>query len=217
MMRTLAIERQAGRPLRVLCIGCHSDDIEIGCGGAVLRIGEEYAPCAFHWAVIGACAPRDAEARRAASCFAGPQLAGALIQGFRDGYMPWEAARIKEFFEAELKPLDPDLIFTHQRGDAHQDHRTISELTWNTFRDHLILEYEIPKYDGDMGRPNLFLPLGRESCMRKVDLLLECFASQRSKRWFEESTFLGLMRLRGMESNAPSGYAEAFYCHKLLL
>jgi len=216
-MLDLVLKRPQRAAAQILCIGAHCDDIEIGCGGAVLRIRREYAPCAIHWAVLSACGPRDAEARRGAASFAGAELAGPLIQGFRDGFMPYDGAAIKDFFEAQLKPLDPDLVFTHQRNDAHQDHRTISELTWNTFRDHLILEYEIPKYDGDMGRPNLFLPLEQETCRRKVELLLECFGSQRPKRWFDESTFLGLMRLRGMESNAPSGYAEAFYCRKLLI
>ena len=130
--------------------------------------------------------------------------------------MPFIGGEVKAVFE-ELKPISPDLIFTHHRKDAHQDHRLISELTWNTFRDHFILEYEIPKYDGDLGQPNLFLPVGFEVCEQKVRYLMDAFESQRSKRWFQPETFLSLMRLRGMECNAPSGYAEAFYCRKLSL
>lgn len=131
--------------------------------------------------------------------------------------MPYVGAEVKTVFEKELKRLSPDLIFTHNDQDAHQDHRLISELTWNTFRDHLILEYEIPKYDGDMGPPSVFVPLEKETCQSKVRHIMDAFQSQRSKRWFEEETFLSLMRLRGMECNAPSGYAEAFYCRKMLL
>jgi LmbE family N-acetylglucosaminyl deacetylase len=124
---------------------------------------------------------------------------------------------VKAVFEEELKQISPDLIFTHNGKDAHQDHRLISELTWNTFRDHLILEYEIPKYDGDLGQPSVFVPLKAEVSQTKVRYIMDAFQSQRNKRWFEESTFLSLMRLRGMECNAPSGYAEGFYCRKLLL
>jgi len=130
--------------------------------------------------------------------------------------MPFAGTEVKAVFE-EMKPISPDLIFTHNRNDAHQDHRLIAELTWNTFRDHLILEYEIPKYDGDLGQPSVFLPLDSEVSERKVRYIMDTFESQRSKRWFQPETFRGLMRLRGMECNAPSGYAEAFYSRKLVL
>ena len=113
--------------------------------------------------------------------------------------------------------VSPDLILTHWHGDAHQDHRLVSELTWNTFRDHLVIEYEIPKYDGDLGRPNVFVPLERPVCEEKLNLLFAAFESQRAKRWFDRDTFLGLMRLRGMESNSPSGYAEGFHARKLVV
>ncbi len=210
------LEGGTQQALKILCLGCHSDDIEIGCGGAVLRLAEQYPNCEFHWVVFNAVGPREAEARHAAGLFAGPRLRGPHLHQFRDGFMPFVGAEVKAIFEG-LKVVSPDLIFTHYRHDAHQDHRLISELTWNTFRNHLVLEYEIPKYDGDLGQPSVFVPLQSEICQKKVRNLLDAFQSQRSKHWFEESTFLSLMRLRGMECNAPSGYAEAFYCRKLVL
>jgi LmbE family N-acetylglucosaminyl deacetylase len=204
-------------PLEILCLGCHSDDIEIGCGGFILRLAQEYPDCRFHWVVFSALGVRKAEAERSAGLFVPPgRLASLTLRSFPDAFMPFVGAEVKEAFEA-LKPVAPDLVFTHHRQDAHQDHRLIAELTWNTFRDHLILEYEIPKYDGDLGQPNVFVPLDPEQYQRKVDHILEAFASQRMKRWFQPETFLSLMRLRGMECNAPSGYAEAFYCRKAVL
>ena len=159
-----------------------------------------------------------AEAQRAASLFAGSaKLVGPSVKAFPDGFMPVVSGEVKAFFEELKQTVSPDLIFTHNRKDAHQDHRLIAELTWNTFRDHLILEYEIPKYDGDMGQPSVFVPLQAELCQKKVRYLMDAFQSQQTKRWFQEDTFLSLMRLRGMECNAPSGYAEAFYCRKVVL
>lgn len=217
-MRCLSLPGDAATPLNVLCLGAHSDDIEIGCGGSVLRLGEQYPGCAFHWVVFSALGERETEARRAASLFAGPStLKGPLLKSFPDGFMPFNGAEIKTVFEDLKQTVSPDLIFTHNRNDAHQDHRLISELTWNTFRDHLILEYEIPKYDGDLGRPSFFVPLSAEHCAKKVRYLMEAFPSQHCRRWFREDTFSSLMRLRGMECNAPSGYAEAFYCRKVVL
>jgi LmbE family N-acetylglucosaminyl deacetylase len=157
------------------------------------------------------------EAQRAAELFAGSRLKGPLLKTFQDGFMPYVGAEVKAVFEEELKQISPSLIFTHNGKDAHQDHRLIAELTWNTFRDHLILEYEVPKYDGDMGRPSVFVPLESEVCQKKIRYLMDAFQSQRAKPWFREDTFLSLMRLRGIECNAPSGYAEAFYCRKLVL
>ena len=203
--------------LKILCLGSHSDDIEIGCGGTILRLVDQYPGCEFHWVVFNAIGVRDAEARRAAQLFAGSHLKGSLLKTFQDGFMPYVGDEVKAIFEKDLKPLAPDLIFTHNRNDAHQDHRLIAELTWNTFRDHLILEYEIPKYDGDLGQPGVFVPLDSEVCEKKVRYLMDAFESQRTKRWFEPGTFLSLMRMRGMECNAPSGYAEAFYCRKLVM
>jgi LmbE family N-acetylglucosaminyl deacetylase len=216
-MISCRLETDPNRSLNILCLGSHSDDIEIGCGGAILQLARQYPSCRFHWAVFTAAGVRESEARRAAESFAGDRLGTAIFKGFRDGFLPFEGSDVKAVFESDLKPIAPDLIFTHYGHDAHQDHRLISELTWNTFRNHLILEYEIPKYDGDLGRPGVFVPLDPEICDTKVRLLLESFESQRSKHWFQESTFKSLMRLRGMESNAPSGYAEAFYGRKLVL
>jgi LmbE family N-acetylglucosaminyl deacetylase len=207
-----------GRVFQVLCVGAHSDDIEIGCGGTILRLAEEYPRCIFHWVVFSATEVREAEAQRAATLFAGStRLKGPVLKRFTDGFMPFMGAEIKTVFEELKRAVSPDLIFSPSRKDAHQDHRLIGELTWNTFRDHLIMEYEIPKYDGDLGQPSLFVPLAPEQYRKKVDQLMAAFPSQHSKRWFQPETFLSLMRLRGMECNAPSGYAEAFYCRKLVL
>ena len=217
-MMHLSLNEAASKPLTILCLGCHADDIEIGCGGTVLRLGEQYPHCVFHWVVFSAHGIREAEANRAAALFVdSSRLRGPLLKNFRDGFMPFEGAEIKDAFEDLKSAISPDLIFTHNRQDAHQDHRLIAELTWNTFRDHFILEYEIPKFDGDLGRPNVFVPLDSELCRKKIRYIIDAFGSQRSKRWFQEDTFLSLMRLRGMECNAPSGHAEAFYCRKLVL
>jgi LmbE family N-acetylglucosaminyl deacetylase len=216
-MIRLRLDIEPKRPLNVLCLGCHSDDIEIGCGGTILRLAETYPECRFHWAVFSAIGVRKDEARQGAELFAGPKVKTLLLKTFQDGFMPYLGAAVKEVFEKELKEIQPDLIFTHYGKDAHQDHRLISELTWNTFRDHLILEYEIPKYDGDLGRPDVFVPLDLNICKTKVDSIIETFQSQRSKLWFEENTFRSLMRLRGMECNATSGYAEAFFGRKILI
>jgi LmbE family N-acetylglucosaminyl deacetylase len=205
------------RAPHILCLGCHSDDIEIGCGGTILRLCKQYPECSFSWVVFSATEERESEARRAAELFAGSRLRLALFKTFQDGFMPYIGAEVKAVFEQELKRLQPDLVFTHYGCDAHQDHRLISQLTWNTFRDHLILEYEIPKWDGDLGQPNFFVPLESSGYEKKISYILDIFQSQSSKRWFEEQTFLALMRLRGMECNAPSGYAEAFYCRKLVI
>jgi LmbE family N-acetylglucosaminyl deacetylase len=167
--------------------------------------------------VFSALGVRTAEAETGAALFAGTKIAnGPVLKRFQDGFMPFVGAEVKATFE-ELKSIAPDLIFTHNLNDAHQDHRLIAELTWNTFRDHLILEYEVPKYDGDMGRPGLFVPLESKVCDKKICYLMQAFQSQHTKRWFRQDTFLALLRLRGIECNAPSGYAEAFYCRKIVL
>lgn len=215
-MMPLRLNADPPGPLKILCLGCHSDDIEIGCGGTILRLADMYPQCEIHWVVFSAIGDRQAEAQCGAQRFAGTHLRGPRLLSFRDGYMPFVGAEVKDVFE-ELKTVAPDVIFTQSRKDAHQDHRLIAELTWNTFRDHLILEYEIPKYDGDMGRPGVFIPLSTDVCQRKVDLIVDTFKSQNDKHWFERETFMSLMRLRGMECNAPSGYAEAFYGRKLML
>jgi LmbE family N-acetylglucosaminyl deacetylase len=216
-MLSLNLPSDAASALKVLCLGAHSDDIEIGCGGTILRLAGQYPNAVFQWVVFSAVGVRAAEAKRSAELFAGKTaLRGPLLKGFQDGFMPFVGSEVKATFE-ELKATSPDLIFTHNRHDAHQDHRLLAELTWNTFRDHFILEYEIPKYDGDLGQPNLFVPLESELCDKKVRYILETFQSQQNKRWFRQDTFFSLMRLRGMECNAPSGYAEAFHIRKVTI
>jgi len=201
----------------ILCLGAHSDDIEIGCGGTLLRLAESHPDCQVVWVVFSSGKPRRQEALLSARQFLSKvQRKTVIVKSFRASYFPYAGARIKEFFEILKKRWNPDIIFTHYRQDLHQDHRTISELTWNTFRNHLILEYEIPKYDGDLGSPNFFVHLDEAHCRMKSRLLIESFKSQRSKPWFTEDVFLGLLRLRGMESNASARYAEAFYCRKMV-
>jgi len=205
------------RQLTVLCFGAHSDDIEIGCGATLLQLSRSDAKPRFCWAVLSANGARQTEARRAAQLFTDGCESEVYLKEFRDGYLPYEGGAVKDFFEEIKSRINPDLIFTHWQGDAHQDHRLVSELTWNTFRNHLILEYEIPKFDGDLGRPNTFVPLEEWAVRQKVSSLVTIFESQQMKPWFRDDTFLGLMRLRGMESNAASGYAEAFYTRKMVI
>jgi len=206
-------------PIRhVLCLGAHCDDLEIGCGGTVLTLTERTDPPAFTWVVFSSDATREAEALRGAEALlrraSGSRI---IIKKFRDGFLPYEGSLVKEAFEELKGEVSPDLILTHYRDDLHQDHRLISELTWNTFRDHLILEYEIPKWDGDLGAPNVFVPLDEFLCRRKIETILTNFPSQAGKRWFSEELFRSLLRVRGMECNAPSNYAEAFYGKKLIV
>lgn len=209
----LSVPKRA--PLRVLCIGAHSDDIEIGCGGLILSLLKLRHNVSVDWVVFSAPPGRDREARKSALMFLkGASQRRITLLGFRDGFFPYDGAAIKTEFE-KLKPVTPDLVLTHYRDDRHQDHRVLSDLTWNTFRDHLVLEYEIPKFDGDLGSPNFFFPLDKATCQRKVRMLEASFGSQRDKHWFSAETFMGLMRLRGMECRAPRGYAEAFYARKL--
>ena len=201
----------------VLCLGAHSDDIEIGCGATLLQLKKRYSGIKFHWVVFSAGGVRGREAKRAAELFTSGCDSTVILKEYRDGFLPYTGTDVKGFFE-ELKGLvEPDLIFTHWGKDAHQDHRLVSELTWNTFRNHMILEYEIPKYDGDLGRPNVFVPIEEPFHRTKVDYLFEAFETQAQKRWFDRETFLGLMRIRGMECNAASGYAEAFHARKIVL
>lgn len=205
-------------PLRVLCLGAHADDIEIGCGGTVLQLASARRQAVFHWVVFSGEGEREQEARRGARLFLGTACQyEVMVKRFRDGFFPYVGGEIKEYFEELKSEVSPDVIFTHYRADRHQDHRVISELTWNTFRDHFILEYEIPKYDGDLGSPNCYMPLDEATCRRKTEYLVAAFTSQRGKRWFSADTFRGLLRMRGIEAGAPAGYAEAFYAHKLVL
>jgi len=203
---------------RLLCLGAHSDDIEIGCGGTIIAILERYENVIVHWLVFSSNEERAREALASAGVFlAGARHQEVSIKGFRDGFFPFQGEQIKEEFEAVKQRFSPDLVLTHYRDDRHQDHRLISDLTWNTFRNHLILEYEIPKYDGDIGSPNFFVPLEESICSRKIRYILESFGSQRQKQWFDEQTFSAILRLRGMEANSPTHYAEAFYCRKVIL
>jgi LmbE family N-acetylglucosaminyl deacetylase len=201
----------------VLCLGAHADDIEIGCGGTVLKLLKEQPGLKFVWVVFSAEGRRAREARVSARAFlkgAGEQK--IVIRNFRDGFFPFEGREIKQFFERLKRTVRPDLIFTHYRDDRHQDHRLLSDLAWNTFRDHVILEYEIPKYDGDLGTPNLYVPLDRAIYVRKTERICDFFQTQSNKDWFSADTFLSLMRLRGMECAAKSKLAEGFYCRKLI-
>jgi LmbE family N-acetylglucosaminyl deacetylase len=210
-----ALSPDPAQPLRVLFVGAHSDDIEIGCGGTVLRLAREYPRLEVQWVVFSADEVRAEEARRGAALFLrGVARAEVLIYAFRDGFFPAQLEAIKERFEA-LKAFDPQLIFTHARADRHQDHRVLSDLAWNTWRSQTILEYEIPKYDGDLGQPNLYVRLEPEVLERKIEYLMQAFATQRSKHWFDPETFRALPRLRGMES--ATRYAEAFYARKVVI
>ncbi len=216
-MRGLDFALGSTAPLRLLCVGAHSDDIEIGCGGFILELLNGRRPVDVDWVVFSADGVREKEARRSAALFLkGARSQRVIVKSFQDGFFPYEPA-IKQVFEELKGGPAPDLVLTHYRDDRHQDHRVLSDLVWNTYRDHLILEYEIPKYDGDLGSPNFFVPLDRRTCDRKITLLQRAFGTQRGKHWFDPSTFLGLMRLRGMESRAASGYAEGFYARKFVL
>jgi LmbE family N-acetylglucosaminyl deacetylase len=212
----LTFKAPAGRPLRVLCLGAHSDDIEIGCGGTVLQLAAGGAE--IHWAVFSGTPPRAAEAWRSARRFLGRGAEQRLaLHSFRDGFFPAQFGEVKEACEAAAGRVRPDVVFTHYRDDRHQDHRVLSDLAWNTFRRHVVLEYEIPKWDGDLGRPSLYVPLSAAEARKKVRILMEVFASQRAKDWFTEETFFGLMRLRSIECRAEAGWAEAFYGRKAVV
>lgn len=215
MLRLIPDKRGA---LEVLCFGAHSDDLEIGCGGTVLELLDRDTPVNVTWVVLSAVGVREREAITSARRFlAGAKRHDIRVGQFRDGFFPSQHQEIKEYFEALKREVSPDIVFTHVRDDLHQDHRLVCELTWNTFRDHLVLEYEIPKYDGGLGSPAAFMPITRRNSARKVRLLMRGFATQRSKRWFTEDTFNAMLRIRGIECNSPSGHAEAFYVRKIVL
>jgi LmbE family N-acetylglucosaminyl deacetylase len=230
------IARRRGQPLRILCLGAHSDDIEIGCGGSILKLvggggtpprrsgrpggtpprsGRPGRPVEVYWVVFSSGRVRAAEAKKSAERFlARAPKRTIVVKRFRDGYFPQQSTAIKDYFET-LKTFKPDIVFTHYRDDRHQDHRIVSDLTWNTFRDALVLEYEIPKYDGDIGTPNVFMHLDPSIVDEKIQLLLEMFETQAVKDWFDGETFRAMLRLRGVESR--SRYAEAFYGRKVVL
>jgi LmbE family N-acetylglucosaminyl deacetylase len=203
---------------RVLVIGCHADDIEIGCGGTLRALARAYPELEVDWVVLAADGGRADEARASAEGFlAGVANPRIEVFGFRDGFLPYLGGKVKDAFESLKARVDPQLVLTHASYDAHQDHRLACELTWNTFRNHAILEYEIPKVDGDLGRPNVFVPLSKELVEEKLALLERFFPSQAARHWFDREMFLGLMRLRGMECVSPDRYAEAFTARKTVL
>ena len=216
-MQRITLGAGPDQPLRILCLGAHCDDIEIGCGGTILRTLAERPSTQVHWVVFASNPEREREARASADAFLRDAAeSSVIVQRFRESYFPYVAAEIKDCFEELKAVVDPDVVLTHRRDDDHQDHRTIAQLTWNTFRNHVIAEYEIPKFEGDLGHPNLYVPLSDEVAERKVHLLVEHFGTQRSKTWFRPEVFRGLMAVRGVECNA-GGYAEAFHVRKMVM
>ena len=216
-MLRLLLPKPKNSAYRVLCLGAHSDDIEIGCGGTILRLLEQQKNTVVRWVVFSSSPARAEEARQSADAFLSKAASREIVvKKFRDGFFPYTGGEVKDFFET-LKPFAPDVIFTHYRNDLHQDHRMLCELTWNTFRDHMVLEYEIPKFDGDLGSPNFFVELDDATCHRKAQYLMENFKTQRDKHWFSEETFRAILRVRGVECRASTGYAEAFYARKIVL
>ena len=216
-MLKMKFDINSGALIKILCLGAHCDDLEIGCGGTILKILNTLSNTEVDWIVFSGKGKRAGEAKNSAISFLiDAKKTNIEIKGFKDGFFPYTGAEIKNHFEELKRRISPDLIFTHYRNDLHQDHRLISELTWNTFRDHLIFEYEIVKYDGDIGSPNLFFHLDEHVCRKKIDLILNTFKSQKTRNWFTEDSFLSIMRLRGLESNSNSRFAEGFYCRKVI-
>lgn len=217
-MLKFKLSKDKDKKLKILCLGAHSDDIEIGCGGTMLKFLSEYRKVEVYWIVFSADANRSSEAHKSAEVFLADAVDKKIVvKTFRESFFPYIGTEIKEYFEKLKLKASPDIIFTPYRYDLHQDHRLISELTWNTFRNHLILEYEIIKYDGDLGTPNLFVPLTKEQCSRKIDYILDSFQSQQKRDWFSADAFLSILRIRGIESKTPEKYAEAFYCRKMVI
>lgn len=216
-MLRLTLSSEQDRPLELLCLGAHADDIEIGSGGTILRLLDERPDTIVRWVVFSGNGQRAIEARTAAAAFL-VENPGSRVEvlSFRDGYFPFQGAAIKDFFETLKRDFEPSLILTHRKDDAHQDHRVVSELTHQTFRNHLILEYEIPKYEGDFAISNFFVPLTKAQLARKIDTVTRCFASQHARSWFTDETFMGLARLRGISCRAPDGLAEAFHAQKIV-
>ena len=205
-------------PKSILLMGAHCDDIEIGCGATVLHLAELYPEAHFEWVVFSSTPERAKEAMRSSDIFlSGVRSTNVTIQSFRNGYFPYIGGQIKDYFESLKSRIKPDWIFTHHSEDRHQDHRILAELTWNTFRDHLIFEYEVPKFDGGLGSPNCFVPAQQTFSDKKIATLMECFVSETVKPWFSPETFQAMLRLRGVECNSATGLAEAFYCRKFLI
>jgi len=214
-MIPLQFSGNEAREMNILCIGAHSDDIEIGCGGTIIKLVEQSLNYNFLWVVLSASGNRVEEARKSAEIYLNDiKNKEIVIADFQDSYFPYNGKEIKEFFTSIRAKMDPDVIFTTYRNDLHQDHRLVSELTLNTFRDHLIYEYEILKYDGDLGTPNTYVPLEKRVCSEKIKRLNLCFNTQSVKQWFDDESFMALMRIRGVEINSKTNYAEAFYCRK---
>jgi LmbE family N-acetylglucosaminyl deacetylase len=203
---------------KILCLGAHPDDIEIGCGGTILRIIGETSDAEFRWIVLSGNQKRRQEALKSANQFLKEaKTKNVTVEDFRDSYFPFIGAQIKDYFEKLKSEFSPDIIFTHYSHDAHQDHQLVSNLTWNTYRNHLILEYEVPKYDGDFGNPNLYVPITKLQVTQKTNTVCEIFKSQQEKQWFDRETFRSILRLRGAECASPTAFAEGFYCRKLSL
>jgi len=214
----LTLGSPRNRRLEILCIGAHCDDIEIGCGGSLLALQKQYPQCRIHWLVLTSIPSRRQEAMTAMKKLVRVAARGNVrICELQDGFLPACFADAKTQFEAMKRLVDPDLIFTHHEFDRHQDHNLASEMTWQTFRDHMIWEYEIPKYDGDLVTPNLYVPLNASLAVRKVNVIVRTFRSQGMKSWFSAENLLAAMRIRGLESRASSGFAEAFHCRKLVM
>lgn len=214
-MRGLGLARR-GEELSILCLGAHSDDIEIGAGGTILGLIASGVKLDVRWCVLSAGGRRVAEARASAEAFLeGSSSSTVDVADFEDSYFPAHSRSIKQWLTDVRSRVDPDVVLTHARFDAHQDHREVNQLTWNVFRDHLVLEYEIPKWDGDLCQPNAYVPLTADVLKHKIELLYEHFGTQRSKDWFDRETFAGLARLRGMECRAPEHFAEAFTLRKI--
>jgi LmbE family N-acetylglucosaminyl deacetylase len=217
-MLCVKLEKLEKSPLTLLCLGAHSDDIEIGCGGGIIRFVDQHPDAQVHWIVLSASQGRESEAQASAELFLEKaKCKNVVVKDFRDSFFPYIGGDIKKYFEELKKTVSPHIIFTHYRNDLHQDHRLVSELTWNTFRNHLILEYEIIKYDGDLGTPNIFIHLDAETCSKKAEYIMRVFKSQGDRSWFTEDAFMSIMRIRGIESNSPHKYAEGFYCRKIVL
>lgn len=215
-MLGLEFNNKDGQGIKILCLGAHCDDIEIGCGGTLSNMLGKYKNAEVHWVVLSSDSRREKEARSSANLFLrNAKIKNILVKKFRNGYFPYVGGEIKDYFEDLKNNFSPDVIFTHYRLDIHQDHRVTSDLTWNTFRNNFILEYEIPKFDGDFGSPNLFVPLKYPDCQRKVNKILKSFTSQSEKHWFTEELLLSTLRIRGMECCSSTNYAEAFYCRKI--
>jgi LmbE family N-acetylglucosaminyl deacetylase len=206
---------EKNQKIKVLCLGAHPDDIEIGCGGTILRLIDEVPDLEFYWVVFSGNEERRKEAFKSAETYIKGGSFKIDVQDFRESYFPFAGSQMKDYFEKLRKKFSPSIVFTHFSCDAHQDHRLVSALTWNTFRDNFILEYEIPKYDGDLGAPNFFVYLNESHVKRKINYLCNAFQSQTEKQWFDEETFRSILRIRGVESNSASKYAEAFFCRKI--